>query len=106
MVLCPVVAARIEVVQSGGAEGPVPAEAKHIGSLQKVVVIGVETGQRGRAVGARRQLLTVMSVITGNALLSVEYVIALDAGLVHRCHLRAGQNAIVVDHVSVGARSG
>ena len=47
MVLAPVVAAGVEVVELGGLEGLVPAQSEHVAVLGEVVVVGVETGQGG-----------------------------------------------------------
>ncbi len=79
MILTPVVAARIEVIDLGGAERPGPTEAEDVAVLGQIVVIGVEAGERGRSVRAIGLMLTVVAVISGDAMLLVEYVIALDA---------------------------
>ena len=87
VILPPVVAAGVEVVDLGRAQTSSPTEPEHVGVLDQIVVFGVEAGQRGRAVGAGSLMLAIVAVIAGDAVLLVEDVIAFDAVLVHRIDL-------------------
>src|SRR5262249_55326822 len=45
VILAPVVAARVEVVEQRRAEGMIPAHSEHVAVALRVVVIGVEAGK-------------------------------------------------------------
>src|SRR5581483_9880833 len=106
MILSPIVAAGIEVIQLGRCERPVPAETHYVGGLLEIVVVRVEAGQSRWTVGAGNSRFTIESVVAGDALLLVEHVITLDAALVDGLHVcSVGDDVVIVD-VAVGAGYG
>ena len=106
VILTPVVAAGIKVIELGGAERPIPTEANDVGGLLQVVVVGVEAGQRGRTVGPGTDRFAIVAVVAGDAVLLVEDVIAFDAALIHRLNIGAVSDDVVVVDIADRSRRG
>ena len=104
MILAPVVASRVKMIQLCRAESVVPAHAKHVGELPQVVVVDVKAGQPGGAVGARLEVLAVITVVAGNPVSGTKVVVSLDTDLGDRRNLGAIGDAEIVVHVTHCAR--
>src|SRR3984957_14599579 len=105
VILTPVVAAGVEVVDLGGAQRPGPTEPDNVAALDQIVVIGIKTGESWRAVRSKGLMFAVVAIVTGDAMLLVEDVIALDAPFVDGVDLGALGLEEVVRDVSGSARS-
>src|SRR6201999_2358298 len=99
MILNPVVAAGVKVVQLVRGDRPVPTHAEDIRPLGQVVVVRIQAGQRSGAIGAGRLMLAIMAPIAGNPMLFVENMVALEAIFIYRIYLRSRSYQVVIRNV-------
>ena len=103
--LAPIVAAGIEVVQFGWAEGPIPTETNYDAGLLRIVVIGKQTGKSGRSIGAGFNLFAIVAVVARDAMVIIKRVIALDANLCIGFYFGSTGDKVIVIDVSKGSGS-
>ena len=106
VILPPVIAACIEMVELSWTEDMVPAKPQDVSILMQIVIVRIQTGQRCRSIRAGDNRFAIVAVVAGNAVLLRKAVIALDAPLVDRADVRTLGDHIVVGYVTDCPRSG